>query len=120
MHEVSLIKNIFSTLEEEFPKEELDKISTIHLKLGKLSNAEPVLMQNAFKAVTESENRFTKVTLEIEVIPIKVFCDECNQYSIIENYSFKCRYCGKQNNNITEGDELLISKVVFKSRSLSH
>ena len=115
MHEVSLVKNIFSTLDEEFPKEQLDKISTIHLKLGKLSNAEPVLMQNAFKAVTQSENRFINVNLEIEVIPIKIFCADCNQFSIIENYSFKCHHCGMPNNNITEGEELLISKVSFGS-----
>ena len=87
---------------------------------GLLSNAEPVLMQNAFKAVAESEKRFTKVELEIEVVPIKVFCAECNLYSIIENYSFKCRHCGKPNNNITGGNELLISKVIFNSGSLSH
>ena len=120
MHEASLVKNIFSTLEDEFSKEELDKITTIHLRLGLLSNAEPVLMQNAFKAVAESEKRFTKVELEIEVVPIKVFCAECNLYSIIENYSFKCRHCGKPNNNITGGNELLISKVIFNSGSLSH
>ena len=34
---------------------------------------------------------------------------------IIENYSFKCDCCGKPNNNITEGEELLISKVSFGS-----
>ena len=115
MHEVSLIRNIFNTLEQEFSKEKMDKITTIHLRLGKLSNAEPVLMQNAFKAVTQSENRFIKVNLEIEIIPVKIFCADCNQYSIIENYSFKCHHCGKPNNNITQGEELLISRVSFES-----
>ena len=113
MHEISLIKNIFSTLEQEFSKEDLDKITVIHLKLGKLSNVEPVLMQNALQAVTKTENRFTHVSLEIEIIPIRIFCDDCNKYSIIENYSFKCHYCGKANNNITDGEELMISKVLF-------
>ena len=113
MHEVSLIRNIFNTLEQEFSKEKLDKITTIHLKLGKLSNAEPILMQNAFKAVTQTEKRFGQVSLEVEIIPIKIFCADCSQYSIIENYSFKCHHCGKPNNNITEGEELLISKVSF-------
>ena len=115
MHEVSLVKNIFNTLEEEFTKEKLDKITSIHLKLGKLSNAEPVLMENAFRAVTQSEGRFLKVILEIEIVPVKIFCIDCNQYSIIENYSFRCHHCGKPNNNITEGEELLISKVSFSS-----
>ena len=96
MHEISLIRNIFRTLEEEFPKQELEKLSAIDLKIGLLSNVEPLLMHNAMKAVTEAEGRFQQVSLNIEKVDIEIFC-----------------VCGKPNNNVVQGTELLIHRVHF-------
>ena len=49
MHEIYLIRNTFERIEEEFP-EKSDRVSEIHLKVGLLSNVQPILIQNAFKA----------------------------------------------------------------------
>ncbi len=62
MHEISLVRNIFKTLEVEFP-EEIKKMRGIHLRVGQLSNVQPILMQNAFEAVLEDETRYKKTTL---------------------------------------------------------
>ncbi len=113
MHEISLIRNIFRTLEEEFPKQDLLLISAIDLKVGLLSNVEPVLMQNALEAVTTAEEKFQRVKLNIEVIPIEVHCPDCRTNSTIENYKFVCASCGKPNNNVVKGTELLIHQVHF-------
>ena len=113
MHEVSLIRTIFTTIESEFTQEEVEHISAIDLKVGLLSNVEPVLMQNAFEAVTAAEQRFEGVDLNIEVVPIEVYCQECDSHAIVENYKFVCS-CGKPNNNVVKGTELLIHRVHFK------
>ena len=113
MHEISLIRNIFNTLESEFTKEELDRIQQIDLKIGLLSNVEPILMQNALEAVTQAEERFQQVKLEIELIPIEIHCTDCNINSRIKNYKFVCHKCGKPNNNVVKGTELLIHQVHF-------
>ena len=49
MHEIYLIRNTFERIEEEFP-EKSDRVSEIHLKVGLLSNVQPILITNAFKA----------------------------------------------------------------------
>ncbi|HMQ47155.1 MAG TPA: hydrogenase maturation nickel metallochaperone HypA [Saprospiraceae bacterium] len=113
MHEVSLVRNIFSTLEAEFSEAELQKLTGIDLKIGLLSNVEPMLMQNAFEAVTTAENKFQEVKLHIELIPIEIFCDTCGQASPVENYKFVCQSCSQPNNNIVKGLELLIHRVHF-------
>ncbi|MEM6726194.1 MAG: hydrogenase maturation nickel metallochaperone HypA [Bacteroidota bacterium] len=113
MHEISLIRNIFNTLEAEFTQDEQERISAIDLKVGLLSNVEPILMQNALKAVTEAEGRFPNVKLAIEVIPIEIHCTDCDTHSLIENYRFACKDCGQPNNNVVRGTELLIHKVHF-------
>mgnify|MGYP001796691380 CR=1 FL=1 len=113
MHEISLIRNIFNTLEAEFSTTELDKLTAIDLKLGLLSNVEPTLMQNAFEAVTSAEDKFQEEKLNMEIIPIEIYCSDCDVHSTIEQYKFACKDCGRPNNNVVKGTELLIHRVHF-------
>lgn len=115
MHEISLVRSIFNTLESEFTKEELSSMTDIHLKIGLLSNVEPVLMQNAFEAVTTAEEKYQEVKLSIELVPIEIYCSDCDAHSIIKNYKFACSSCDKPNNNVVKGTELLIHQVRFDS-----
>ena len=113
MHEISLVRNIFRTLKEVVPPENREKLSAINLKIGLLSNVEPVLMENAFAAVVATENpEYHGVKLFIETVPVEVYCHECNRQTRVENYHFVCA-CGKPNNNIVQGAELLISSIEF-------
>lgn len=113
MHEISLVRNIFNTLEAEFSSEELQEMTAIDMKVGLLSNVEPVLMQNAFEAVTTAEEKYQSVKLNIELIPIEIHCIDCDLNSTIEQYKFACASCGKPNNNVVKGTELLIHQVHF-------
>ncbi len=114
MHEISLVRSIFSTLESEFEQEKLDSLKSITLRVGKLSNVEPVLMQNAFNAVTESEQKYLDVDLIVDVLPVVLYCESCDHESSVENYKFVCSKCMTPNNNIIQGTELLIHQVEFK------
>lgn len=117
MHEISLIRGVFSTLEAEFSAEELQRLNAIDLKVGLLSNVEPILMQNAFEAVTTAEEKFQTVKLNVIKIPIEIYCESCNTNSIIEKYKFVCKSCGVPNNNVVKGEELLIHQVHFDDKN---
>ncbi|RMD70361.1 MAG: hydrogenase maturation nickel metallochaperone HypA [Bacteroidetes bacterium] len=116
MHEVSLVRSIFHTLEEEFGPDALDRLQRIELRIGLLANVEPVLLQNAFKAWTQAEDRFTAVELAIEMVPIEVECPACGRRSTVENYRFECSHCHRPTNQIVHGTELLIHRVHFAER----
>jgi hydrogenase nickel incorporation protein HypA/HybF len=109
MHEISLVRNILRTLEDEF-KEEVKSIRVIHLTVGLLSNVQPILMQNAFEAVLEDEPFYKRTKLKVEVLPILIYCEECDKKTEVQNYKFACS-CGKPSRNIVQGEELLISRV---------
>ncbi|MCB0578901.1 MAG: hydrogenase maturation nickel metallochaperone HypA [Phaeodactylibacter sp.] len=113
MHEISLIRTIFNTLEAEFSPAELERMAAIDLRVGRLSNVEPVLMQNAFRAVTTAEEKYQQVELNIEAVPVEIYCADCGVNSTIENYKFACAVCGRPNNNVVKGTELLIHRVRF-------
>ncbi|MCU0346854.1 MAG: hydrogenase maturation nickel metallochaperone HypA [Saprospiraceae bacterium] len=112
MHEISLVRNIFRSLEQSFPTEDLPRIRAIKLTVGQLSNVEPLLMQNAFEAVVATDSpQFSQAHLEMEVLPIEIHCEACNARSTIENYKFVCAHCGQPNNNVVQGTELMIGGV---------
>ncbi|MEM9326868.1 MAG: hydrogenase maturation nickel metallochaperone HypA [Bacteroidota bacterium] len=113
MHEVSLVRNVFRTLEEEFGTEELTRLQTIRMKVGELSNVEPTLMQNAFEAVKADNPKYDTVGLEIDWIPTTVSCPICTATSRVQNYHFVCENCGAPTSDVITGNELLIHQVEF-------
>ncbi len=114
MHEISLVRTIFRTLDDNFSPEELARVASIDLKVGPLANVEPVLLQNAFEAVVEEDEiRFKNVILHVNMVPILVQCPECSQITEIRNYHFVCA-CGKPCGNVVQGNELLIERVELR------
>lgn len=112
MHEISLIRNVFNTLEAEFNAEELSRLEAIDLKVGLLSNVEPILLHNAFAAVTQSEEKYEAATLNIETVPIEVYCPVCDKNSPVKDYKFACS-CGRPSKEVVSGTELLIHRIHF-------
>jgi hydrogenase nickel incorporation protein HypA/HybF len=113
MHEISLVRNIFKTLEAEFP-DTFHNIRNIYLTAGELSNVQPILMKNAFDAVVLDEPKYAKTILHVEVLPVIIYCDDCNQKTPVNQYKFICGICNKPSKNVIQGEELLISKVEFE------
>ncbi len=111
MHELALVRNIFSSLEDEYG-EETANIRGIYLTVGLLSNVQPVLMQNAFKAVQEELPQYQQAALHVELLPVLIFCDSCQKTTEVRYNKFICS-CGKPSRNIVQGEELLISKLAF-------
>lgn len=114
MHEISLVRSIINSLEEEFSQSELDTLETIHLDIGKLSNIEPRLMDNAFDAVRSADQKFLEVSLAINVVPIIIHCNSCDVDTEVTNYKFYCSSCNQPNNNVVKGTEMLIRGVEFR------
>lgn len=111
MHEISLVRSIFRTLEEEFPGK-METIRGIFLDVGLLADIQPLLMESAFNAVLEDNPLYKNTSLTVRVLPILIFCEDCNKTSEVSNYTFVCS-CGKPSRNIVQGQELLIRKVEF-------
>jgi hydrogenase nickel incorporation protein HypA/HybF len=114
MHELSLVHNIFNSLEAEFSLDKLRQMRKIHLKIGPLSNIEPLLLQNAFEAFNETEKKYPRVNLAIQTTDIKIECEVCTHITTVQNYRFICENCGRPSKNIIQGEEMLIHKIEFE------
>jgi hydrogenase nickel incorporation protein HypA/HybF len=117
MHEISLVRNIFNTLEDEFPGK-MESVRGIYLTVGLLSNVQPILIQNAFDAVIIDEPKYSRARLHVKVVPIKVYCGDCSVESEVQHYRFICSRCGKPTAKVVQGEEMLITKVEFENQEL--
>ncbi len=114
MHEVSIVQQIISTLENTLSAEEQNKIEKIFIHVGELSNVQPILLVNAFEALQEAENKFKNVTMYVTQIPITLWCEKCKKESSVKKYVFRCNWCDTPSNKILTGEELLIHKITYK------
>lgn len=114
MHEISLVRTIFRTLEEQFSPAELATMEAVELKVGPLANVDPILLQNAYQAVlTEEYPAYSRAQLRVNEIPIVIQCAACGQTSEVRQYRFVCAHCGQPSAHILQGNELLIERVHF-------
>ncbi|EHO09586.1 hydrogenase maturation nickel metallochaperone HypA/HybF [Myroides odoratimimus] len=112
MHELSIVKDIFSTLEEHY-ESKVEDIQKIQVTAGLLSNVQPVLIQNAFDAFIIDNEVYRDMELEVVVNDIIAHCHSCDKEFKVEYHRFVCP-CGTPSADIVQGNELYISKVIFK------
>lgn len=113
MHELSIVKDVFDTLEEHYPSN-LENIEKIQITAGLLSNVQPVLIQNAFDAFIAENKIYNHMELEVIVKDIIAHCTKCNQDFSVHYHRFVCP-CGEPSSTIVQGNELYISKVIFNN-----
>lgn len=112
MHELSIVKDIFQTLEQAYP-ERYEDIIKINLEAGLLSSVQPVLIQNAFEAYILDDPHFRDTELEVSILPIIAYCQKCDARFEVKYHRFVCA-CGEPSDTIVQGEELRISQVTFK------
>jgi len=112
MHEISISQHILRSLKAELPADEYQSIKGIKLKIGALAGVEPVLLHNAFQAVTQDTNQ-EHIQLDIEFLDVKAHCNTCSKDFKVVMHKYICDTCGTPSAQVVQGNELLIHQVVF-------
>jgi len=112
MHELSIVKDIFDTLTSYY-EARVDDIQKIQVTAGLLSNVQPVLIQNAFDAFIAENTQYQDMEMEVVVNDIIAYCEHCQKNFPVHFHQFVCD-CGQASSTIVQGNELYISKVIFK------
>ncbi|QNL50877.1 hydrogenase maturation nickel metallochaperone HypA [Olivibacter sp. SDN3] len=115
MHEITIVRDIFKVLEEEYPNNYRDIIK-VEIHAGLLSNVQPILIQNAFEAFIEDEPQYADTELEVKLLPIIAHCANCARDFEVHLHRFVCP-CGKPSDKIVQGEELQISQVIFANKT---
>ena len=111
MHEISIVRNVFETLQNTYP-DKFERITKVQIEAGLLSNVQPILIQNAFEALIMEEPSLSAIELEVLLLPIIAHCDTCDQDFEVIRHRFVCE-CGTPSKNIVQGEELQISQIEY-------
>lgn len=110
MHEMSLMAQLFSIIEEYIFRHNLCKVSRVVLRVGEMTCVEDNTLEYTFHLFArDTEVEGAELILErVEAISECQFCGE--RYKV--TYEDKiCPVCKNYNYNLISGDELLLAKL---------
>ncbi len=110
MHEISIARSMIRSLEAELDDSQQQALREIVLEVGELACVEPILMQNAWEAVTLGSS-YEKVILQINKIRTEVYCPGCDKNFYVHQHRYICPDCDTPSNRIIKGNELNIRQV---------
>ncbi|MEW5900554.1 MAG: hydrogenase maturation nickel metallochaperone HypA [Acidobacteriota bacterium] len=110
MHELSIVASLFEILEDRAREEKAKRIVLVKLSTGRLSGVVPEFLETAFD-LYKKDTIAEHASLEIEVVPVRVRCRDCQAEAETDDYVFVCSACGSAHIEIVAGTDLLLDKI---------
>jgi hydrogenase nickel incorporation protein HypA/HybF len=114
VHELSICQSLLREVRRVADAHDSQEVTGIVVAVGAISGVEPMLLQRAFtiaRAGTVAEN----ATLEIEDMPVTVWCASCGVETPATANGIVCGQCGTWKVDLRSGDELLLKRVELTS-----
>jgi hydrogenase nickel incorporation protein HypA/HybF len=110
MHELSIAYSIIETVEENLPTEN-SQVKKVFVRIGKMSGVVKDALLFSFE-IAAQDTKAEGSILEIEEVPVIIYCDKCNKNSELGNPPiFRCQNCGELTGNILQGKELELVSI---------
>lgn len=116
MHELSIAQNIIQIVNSSVERDKLDLVDKIYLKLGLLSNVLADSLHFSFNSIVEN-TPLQNSRLDIEALPIKIKCGDCNEINTTNDFIFTCPICSSSSISVISGDEMIISSIQLRDES---
>ncbi|MGD9721993.1 MAG: hydrogenase maturation nickel metallochaperone HypA [Pirellulales bacterium] len=115
MHELSIAMSIIDIAADELERQGGGCIVAVHLKLGPLSGVVEEALTSAFELAREG-SVLAQSTLEIESVPVVVFCTQCQSEQTVKSLQdLCCSKCGTYGSEIVRGRELEVVAMELES-----
>lgn len=106
MHELSIAQRLIELALEHLESHPGSRVGRLHVRLGAWSCLQPHALRSSFE-MAACGSPLEGAELEIELVPLSVYCDRCNQD--VETRSLQaliCPECGSASNAVRGGREL--------------
>lgn len=110
MHEMSIAEGIVDIALQTLAANKGQVIHAIQLRLGVMSGVEPDALQFCFAAVTK-DTAAANATLQIEMVPLRGRCLDCDYEFSVADYVFKCPRCKSVAIQTITGRELQVASI---------
>ena len=109
MHELSIAQEIIDIVEQS-ASGKIESVTSVRVKLGKLSNVLADSLRFCFEALVSS-TPMKNAKLEILEIPITVLCNKCGVTSEINGFEYFCANCSSSDIKVETGNEMHIAAI---------
>jgi hydrogenase nickel incorporation protein HypA/HybF len=115
MHELSIACDLIEIAEAAAQKAHAHRVLVVHLKLGVFAGVVKEALLFGYDTAVKG-TLLEGARLEIEDVPLVVFCSACNHESLLPSIQcFECPVCGTPVTEIRQGKELeLTSMEIFE------
>ncbi len=111
MHELSIAYHLVEIAENAARSAGAVQVSAVHLRLGVFSGVVRHALEFSFDIAT-ADTLLQGCTLDIEEVPLVVFCPTCEQERELPGVQlFCCPVCGTPTMDIRQGKELEIVSI---------
>ena len=110
MHELSIAQSLLKIVEDESKKHGVSQVTQVHLRIGTLTAIVPEALTFSFEIIAE-RTVAEGATVDIEVVPGRGRCQNCNIEFDVDTAFFLCPKCGGIASEIISGRELEITYI---------
>lgn len=105
MHELSIALSMIEQIEEEAPQHGGGSIEAVYLRVGVMSGVDAQALRFAYDLARQG-TRLADARLEIEVVPLLVYCPHCSLTHSPAPMNIGCPRCVTSEQQILQGKEL--------------
>ena len=105
MHELGIANSILEGVAAELRRRPGSRAIKVGVRIGELAGVDPDALNFGFEALT-LDTEFAALKLEVEYVPPRSRCRQCDREFEIRNYELLCPDCGNLDTERISGDEL--------------
>lgn len=105
-----MMKNLVSILDREVNGHEVCNVRKIYLEIGALKYVVPEILILAFEQIPKNK-KLDNAKIQIEIIPVKIRCDNCGVESVVKKNLFRCTECLSTDVSIISGKEFNLKGI---------
>jgi hydrogenase nickel incorporation protein HypA/HybF len=110
MHELSVCQALLEQVRNTAQGHHAEAVGMITVRIGPLSGVEPDLLKQAF-TIARNGPMTSMATLDIELMPVRVRCRDCDKESEVRPNRLLCTECSSYRVDLISGDEMLLARV---------
>jgi len=115
MHELAICQSLMDQVEDIARERDAQSVISIVVGMGPLAGVEVQLLKNAYP-VASAGTVAEEAELIIEMLPIRVKCNQCGSETDALPNKLTCKRCGDWHTTLISGDEMMLMSVELEKR----